>query len=196
MTCKACSFPKAELEAELLYTLLKDEANPLEALQELQKNLKLCVRARAKFWERIDSMRNSYLIRSKNHCGDYLYLGRDMFTHNINAALVYLTFNGAVRKHSTMENSSLWKIVSLEEAFANQKQLSPGNYVVCGLNHEGKTMYYSGRAGEQFLTADIHQAFTYTQEGAERKANSFNEMNCGYMRWAAEMHLDYAVKNV
>jgi hypothetical protein len=43
-------------------------------------------------------------------------------------------------------------------------------------------LYYTGRAGREWLSPDAAYAFTYTREGAERKAAIFNEQNgplCG-----------------
>lgn len=42
--------------------------------------------------------------------------------------------------------------------------------------------FYTGRAGEGWLSANAVEAFTYTYEGAERKAEMFNKNNgplCG-----------------
>lgn len=34
--------------------------------------------------------------------------------------------------------------------------------------------YYTGRAGDGWLSADVKEAFRYTKEGAENKAGGFN----------------------
>ena len=38
--------------------------------------------------------------------------------------------------------------------------------------------FYNGRAGDGWLSLDIEEAFTYSREGADRKAEAFNRATC------------------
>ena len=50
-------------------------------------------------------------------------------------------------------------------------------FILRGLNVNGNTMYYSGRAGDLWLTYDPFRAFTYgSKEYAQRRARMFNNM--------------------
>lgn len=49
-------------------------------------------------------------------------------------------------------------------------------YIVRGLTADGIAMFYSGRAGDGWLTYDPFAAFTYERrESAQHKAKLFNE---------------------
>lgn len=51
--------------------------------------------------------------------------------------------------------------------------------------------FYTGRAGDGWLSSNANEAFTYSREGAERKAQLFNVNNgplCGLTFKAVEMH--------
>jgi hypothetical protein len=60
--------------------------------------------------------------------------------------------------------------------------MQPQDYVNTTLNHivgavsrvNGLTYYYNGRAGNAWLTTNKSEAFTYSAEGAARKAEMFN----------------------
>ncbi len=48
------------------------------------------------------------------------------------------------------------------------------NYIVRGLDGNGGEVFYTGRAGEGWVSPSRAEAFGYSKEGAQRKALSFN----------------------
>ena len=51
------------------------------------------------------------------------------------------------------------------------------NYLIIGRTENGSTVYYSGRAGNSFVTNEISEAFTYPSlESARRRATYLNAM--------------------
>lgn len=63
-------------------------------------------------------------------------------------------------------------------------------YIVRGLTVDGMEFFYTGKAGEAFVNADIKTAFTYqTLEGAKRRALDLNRMTAihGYRFIAVKM---------
>jgi hypothetical protein len=52
------------------------------------------------------------------------------------------------------------------------------NFVpVIGRTAEGSTVWYTGKAGEQFISADPHEAFMgYSLDGARNRAKNLNRM--------------------
>ena len=47
-------------------------------------------------------------------------------------------------------------------------------YVVRGVDNNGNVVYYTGCAGERWISKNIWDAFSYSLEGARRKATKFN----------------------
>lgn len=51
------------------------------------------------------------------------------------------------------------------------------NAIVKGIYENGQTVYYTGKAGRDWLTENRNEAFTgYSLDGARRKALQFNKM--------------------
>jgi hypothetical protein len=49
-------------------------------------------------------------------------------------------------------------------------------YIIRGRHRNGtREVFYTGRAGQRWVNPDRKEAFTYSPEGARRKARSFNE---------------------
>jgi hypothetical protein len=49
-------------------------------------------------------------------------------------------------------------------------------YIVMGRTAEGETLYYTGKAGKEFVSASLHDAFSYYSiEGARRRATTLNQ---------------------
>lgn len=61
-------------------------------------------------------------------------------------------------------------------------------YILRGLDQNGETFYYTGRAGEGWLTRDTREAFTYTSQAMARsRAQNFNRHEALHGMWFIPM---------
>lgn len=61
----------------------------------------------------------------------------------------------------------------------NKKQETPHQqFFLIGRTNEGETVYYTGRAGQAFVSKQAEEAFGYDSlEGARRRATNLNQMS-------------------
>ena len=50
------------------------------------------------------------------------------------------------------------------------------NHIIIARNSKGEDAYYTGKAGNEFITTHPYEAFTMTFAGAERTANRLNKV--------------------
>lgn len=76
---------------------------------------------------------------------------------------------------------------------ANQDQGVANTYVLRGLNRDGDTFWYTGKAGDGWISQDQALAFTYgTLHLARNKAMGFNRYCPLHGLWFIPMEVVYA----
>ncbi len=50
-------------------------------------------------------------------------------------------------------------------------------YILRGLDQSGKEFFYTGKAGDAWVSQNKTDAFSYSREGAIRKALTFNKLS-------------------
>lgn len=77
---------------------------------------------------------------------------------------------------------------SMQTKPMKSKQEKPQTFILSGMDKNNRWFYYTGKAGDEFISTDVNQAFKYqTKMAAEVKRIWFNEAKLGQLHWMEEM---------